>query len=143
MDAMDLSYIAMAIQPFGGILVAIPLAILHLQYPVWLVVATAPFLAYVQVLVVDLLWNALDKIPAWRRMLERRRSPRMERVMAGGGAFWTTFLTAPLVGPWVIMAFMRFARVPQRRIAVPILLSMLSVTLVVTALCLAVPVLFD
>jgi hypothetical protein len=138
-----IAYVALAINPFGGILIAIPLALLQFDLPLVPVVLSAPLLAYVQVPVVDLAWTLLERIPAWNRLLERRRSPRVERLLAGGGAFWTTFFSAPLIGPWAVMAFMRYARVRQRRVALPILLSMAAVTMVVTALCLAVPAFFD
>lgn len=143
MEALDISYFVVAMQPLGGILVSIPLGLLKLEYPLWFVVLSSPLLAYVQVPVVDLAWSLLLRIPGWKRLLERRRSPTVERLMASGGAFWTTFLAAPLVGPWVIMAFMRYAHVPQRRIALPILLSMLAVTLVTSTLCLVLPTLFN
>ena len=46
--------------------------------------------------------------------------------MEARGAFWPTFLLAPVLGPWVVMAFMRYAQVPQRRIALPVLLGILA-----------------
>ncbi len=138
-DAIDLSYVALAILPVGGILIAVPLALLHLNYPIWLVLLTAPALAYIQVLVVDLGWSALERWPRWRSMLERRRSRRVERLVESKGAFWATFVAAGLISPWVVMAFMRYARLPQRRVALPIYLSMLTVTIIVAAICVFVP----
>ena len=123
----------------GGILLAVPLALLHLDYPVWLVLLTAPALAYIQVLVVDLGWSALERWSWWRDMLERRRSRRVERLVESKGAFWATFVAAGLVSPWVVMAFMRYARLPQRRVALPIYLAMLTYTIVAAAICVFVP----
>jgi hypothetical protein len=139
MSLLDWTYVAIAIEPFGGILVAIPLAVFALAYPLWLIVVTAPLLAYVQVLVVDLAWSGLLRWGWFGRLLERKRSPRVERLLASRGGFWLTFGLTPLVGPWVVMAFMRYAHVPQRRVAAPILLSLLAVTLATTAICLLVP----
>lgn len=134
-----MSYVALAILPVGGILLAVPLALLHLDYPIWLVLLTAPALAYIQVLIVDLGWSALERWPWWRRVLERRRSRRVERLVESRGAFWATFFAAGLISPWVVMAFMRYARLPQRRVALPIYLAMLTVTIVATAICVFVP----
>jgi hypothetical protein len=61
----------------------------------------------------------------WRDLLERRRSARIERLLQSRGGFWITFVLAPLIGPWLVMAFMRTVRVPQRRVALPIFLAML------------------
>ena len=135
MELLDWTYILLGINPFGGIVTSIPFGLLVLDYPVWLVLLSSPPLAYVQVLAVDLGWSRLERLSWWSRLLARRRSPRVERLLAGRGAFLATFLTAPVVGPWAVMAFMRYARVPQRRVALPILLAMTAVTFVATALC--------
>jgi hypothetical protein len=142
MSVLDWTYVFLGVEPLGGILASVPFGLLVLQYPVWLVLVTSPLLAYVQVVVVDVAWTGLERMAWWRGFLDRRRSPRVERLLAGRGAFWSTFAAAPLVGPWAVMAFMRYARVPQRRVALPILLSMTAVSLVTTALCLLVPALF-
>lgn len=139
MGIEDWGVILLAIEPFGGILAAIPIGILALGHPWWAWLLAAPLLAYVQVPVVDLCWDLLLRWPWWNRLLERKRSPRIERLMESGGAFWPVFVASPLVGPWVVMAFLRYAHVPQRRAAAPILLSMLAVTVVVVAACVFVP----
>jgi len=139
MDGMDWAYVALAINPFGGLLIAVPFAVFQLDYSPWLILVSGPPLAYVQVVVTDLAGGILERWPWWKRMLEGKRSPRITRLLEGKGAFWSTFLAAPLVGPWVVMAFMRYAGVPQRRIALPILLSMLMITLLATAGCYLVP----
>jgi hypothetical protein len=138
----DWGVVLLAVNPFGGILAAIPLGILGLGHPWWAWLVAGPFLAYVQVPVVDLAWDLLLRWPWWRRLLERRRSPRIERLMSSGFAFWPVFLASPLVGPWFVMAFLRYARQPQRRAALPMLLSMLAVSVVTVAACVWLPALF-
>jgi len=139
MDSGDLAFVLLAINPIGGLLVAIPLALLRLNYPLWLAVAGGVPLAYVQVVVVDFGWDVLCRWGWWNRLLERQRSPRIERLMASRGAFWPITVVTPLVGPWVVMAFMGYARVPQRHVAAPILLALTVVAIAVGALCLWVP----
>ena len=48
-------------------------------------------------------------------------------VIGSRGAFWVTFATTPILGPWMVMALMRWAGVSQRRVA-PAILSSLTVT---------------
>lgn len=142
LGAADWGVFLLAAEPFGGILVAIPLGVLVLGQPWWWWLFLGPLLAYVQVPVIDLLMDLLMRWPWWRRFLERHRSERIERLMESGGGFWSIFLAAPLVGPWVVMAFLRLVHVPQRRAALPILLSMLAVTLVTLGACLWFPTWF-
>jgi hypothetical protein len=137
--AGDLAFVVFAVNPVGGILVAIPFAMLKLGYPAWLAVAASVPLAYVQVIVVDLGWDRLLRSRLFLRCLERQRSPRTERLMASGGAFWSTLVFSPLLGPWVVMAFMRYAQVPQRRIALPVFLAILGTALAVAISCALVP----
>jgi xanthosine utilization system XapX-like protein len=124
MLAQHLAFVAMAINPIGGLLIAIPFAVLKLDYPPWLALLAGVPLAYVQVLVIDLGWTTLARWPRWSSWLERRRSPRVNRLVESRGSFWLTLLLSPLIGPWLVMAFMRYARVPQRRVALPILLGL-------------------
>ena len=78
-----------AIAPIPGLLAAIPMSILVRNDPGWVWLIAGPLLAYVQVLVVDFGWTLLLKWKAWGRLLERMRSPRVERLMASkGGSFW-------------------------------------------------------
>jgi len=86
--AEDLGVFLVAAQPFGGIVVAIPLAVLVLGHPWWWWLFLGPLLAYVQVPVIDLFFDLLMRWPWWRRLLERHRSARVERMMASGGGFW-------------------------------------------------------
>jgi signal transduction histidine kinase len=102
-----LSFVLLAANPFGGLLVAIPFAIMKLHYPAWVATLVGTPLAYVQVAVVDVAWSVLGRWPAWDPFLLARRSKRIERVVASGGSFWVTFFATPFVGPWLVMAFMR------------------------------------
>ena len=136
-------FTTLAVNPIGGLVVAIPYAILRLGYPAWLVVVTGVPLAYVQVVAVDVGWTWLGRIGAWHRFLERRRSPRVERLIAARGGFWITLICTPLLGPWLVMAFMRYAQVPQRRVALPILLGLGLSATVTALLCVFVPRLFN
>jgi hypothetical protein len=143
MSSNDWVFAALAANPVGGLLVAIPFAMLRLHYPIWLsIVAGAP-LAYLQVLVIDLTWSVLARAPAWGRFLERRRSPRVERLLASRGGFWITFFATPLIGPWLVMAFMRYAHVNQRRVALPILAALTCTAAIVAVLCTVVPRVFS
>ncbi|MEW5849824.1 MAG: hypothetical protein AB2A00_13600 [Myxococcota bacterium] len=132
---LDLAFVTLAVSPVGGLVVAVPLAVFQLGYPAWVLLLLGPLLSYVQVIVVDVAWSRLERWPWFQGVLRRRRNARIERLMASGGAFWATFTLAPVVGPWMVMAFMRYANVSQRRVALPILLSMLCVTTALVAAC--------
>ncbi len=119
------AFVVLAINPIGGLMVAIPFAVLKLHWAAWLAIVTGVPLGYVQVLVVDGGWSLLCRLSWWQGFVERRRSPRIERLTASRGSFWLTVLLAPLVGPWLVMALLRYAQVPQRRVALPILLGLL------------------
>lgn len=135
----DYAFVTLAVNPIGGLLVAIPFAVFKLGYPAWLAVIAGTPLAYVQVLAVDLGWTWLARIPGWHRFLERRRSPRVERLVAAGGRFWITLVLAPLLGPWLVMAFMRYAQVPQRKVALPILLGLSVIATAIGLACALAP----
>ena len=139
MQSGDWAFVVLSINPFGGLLVSIPLGYFHLHYPAWICFAAGVPLAYVQVVVVDGAWSFLDARPWWRRMLEKRRSARIEKLVQGGAAFWPTLVIAPLVGPWLVMAFMRYAQIPQRRVALPILLGLGWGAALIIAVCIFLP----
>lgn len=133
------SFCLVGISPVGGMVAAIPLGLLVLGLPLWLVLALGVVLAYLQVMAVDVLWDALERLGWWRRALQRTRSPRLERLLASPGAFWPTVVLVPLVGSWAVMGLMRYAGVPQRRVALPILLSLVLLAAGLCAGCLWVP----
>jgi hypothetical protein len=139
MRATDLAFALLAANPFGGLLVAIPFAILKLHYPTWLAVVVGTPLAYLQVPVVDAAWSFLARFPAWCRLLERRRSPQVTRLLESRGAFWVTFLATPVLGPWLVMAFMRYAQVGQRRVALPILAALACTAAALAWVCVLAP----
>jgi hypothetical protein len=142
MSASDAAFAALAANPVGGLLVAIPFAILRLHYPVWLAVLTGVPLAYLQVLAVDGAWGLLDRLPWWRRLLQTRRGAWVGRLIDSRGGFWVTFVASPIVGPWLVMALMRYTQVPQRRVALPIFLSMAVFATGLSLACVAAPQLF-
>jgi hypothetical protein len=137
--AGDFAFVVLSINPFGGLLISIPLAYFQLKYPAWLCVVAGVPLAYVQVVVIDGAWSVLDAQPWWRGFLERRRSKRIEKLVEGGAPFWPTLIIAPLIGPWLVMAFMRYAKIPQRHVALPILLGLGWGALLIMAVCIYAP----
>ena len=142
MSAGDVAFAAMAVNPVGGLLIAIPFAVLELHYPPWLAVLVGVPLSYVQVLAIDLAWSGLVRLRWWAGFLAARRSPRVERLLAARGGFWLTFVASPLIGPWLVMAFMRYAQVPQRRVALPIALALACTGAAVSVACVLVPTAF-
>jgi hypothetical protein len=129
-----LYYVLLAVNPFGGIAIAIPFAMIKLHYPAWLVIATGVPLSYLQVLAVDLGWSLLERRTWWRALLERWRSERLERLAASRGAFIPTAILTPIIGPWLVMAVMRCANVPHRRVLAPILTGITAVAVAITLL---------
>jgi hypothetical protein len=134
----DAAFAGMAASPWGGLLVAIPYAILKLHRAPWLVVAIGVPLAYLQVMAVDLGWDLLLRAAWWRRLLERRRSKWFERVIASRGGFWITF-GATMIAPWAVMAFARYGQLRQRHVALPIALALFCVGATVAAICVVAP----
>src|SRR5262245_58476402 len=104
-------YVGLGISPVGGTLASIPFGLVQMKYPAWLVIVTSPVLGYVQVVAVDWLWDLLSSRQAFQQLLQRKRSQRVERLMHSGGSFWVTLLAVPLMSPWMVMAFMRYAQV--------------------------------
>ena len=137
------AFALLAANPIGGLLVAIPFSILKLHDPVWLAVAAGVPLAYLQVVAVDLGWMLLSRAAWWNALLERRRSRWAERLLESRGGFWITFAASPFIGPWLVMAFMPYARVPHRRVALPIALSISCTAMVLGAACAWLPAVFQ
>jgi len=116
-------FVALAVNPFGGLLFAIPYAQAVLGVSPWWAALIGWPLAYVQVLFVDVLWKWLSRIGWWKRLIERKRTPRLERMAASPYMFWTIVLFGTFLGPWLVMAVMRYANVPHKRVALPMALS--------------------
>jgi len=117
-------FVVLALNPFGGLLFAIPYAKGALDVSPWLAALVGWPLAYVQVLVVDIFWNGLGRIGWWQRLIERKRTPRLERMAASPHMSWLVLFFGCFIGPWLVMAVMRWARVPHLRIALPMALSL-------------------
>jgi hypothetical protein len=142
MHPADFIFYGLAINPIGGLFAAIPFAVLKLHYSAWRAVLIGVPLSYVQVIVIDGLWTLVSEAPALRRFLERQRSPRVERLVAARGGFWVTFLATPFIGPWVIMAFMRYAHVRQRTVALPMFLALAATGATIAVASVWLPQLF-
>jgi hypothetical protein len=132
-------FVALAVNPFGGLLFAIPYAKTVLHASPYCAALVGWPLAYVQVLFVDLLWQTLARQGWWQRLIERRRTPRLERMASSPHAFWLILFFACFLGPWLVMAVMRYARVPHRRVAVPMALSLGWNALGIAVLCVYAP----
>lgn len=138
-----LAFLATALSPVGGMVIAVPLGVLAFGYPAWSTALVGVGAAYLQVIVVDSAWDLLERRAWWQRWLERQRRTRVARMLFGADVFWPTVLAAPLIGPWVVMALMRWAGVPQRRVALPILLGLSLLAGVLLAVCHLAPQAMD
>jgi hypothetical protein len=116
-------FVVLAVNPFGGLLFAIPYAAAVLHVSPWIAAGIGWPLAYVQVAVVDFLWSTLARWPWWARLIERKRTRRLERMASSPHMFWMVLVFGTLLGPWLVMAVMRYAKISQRRIALPMALS--------------------
>jgi hypothetical protein len=134
-----LTFALLAANPFGGLAVAIPYATFALHRPAGLAWLVGQPLAYLQVLVIDLGWTQLRRLRRWVAFLERRRSPRLERLVASRGAFWLTALVSPFAGPWLCMALFRYANVPHRKVAAPLLLGIAWTSSLIALACAYAP----
>jgi hypothetical protein len=130
-----LAFALLAANPIGGLAVAIPFGVLTLDYPPWLTVAFGVPLAYLQVFVVDLGWSTLARWPWWQRVLAKSRGRWAKRLVDSRGAFWVTFAATPVLGPWLVMALMRWVGVPQRRVALALVTSLVAAATVMATAC--------
>ncbi len=137
-----IGFALLAVNPIGGLLVAIPFAVFKLDWPAWLPVVVGLPLAYVQVLVVDLGWTQLERWGWWRKLIERSRSKWAQRLVESRGGFWITFIATPIIGPWLVMGLMRWAGVPHRKVAAPMILSLALNAAMIALACVLVPTLF-
>ena len=137
------AFALLAANPVGGLLVAIPFAVLKMDYAPWVTVATGVPLAYLQVLVIDFSWSRLERLGWWRRLLAKTRGKWADRLVQSRGAFWITFAATPVLGPWLVMALMRWIGVPQRQVALALVSSMVTAATVIAALCVFVPAAFS
>jgi len=134
-----IAFVLAGLNPFGGMFVAIPIAMFKLGWPIWLSVALAIPLAYVQVLVVDLLWGRLLLYPAWMRLFERRRSAKLDALLSRGDAGLWLAIVSPWLGPWLVMAAARFAGKSLRHVGWPLLVGITYVAIAAGAVCALAP----
>ena len=139
LENSDLLFALLSYNPFGGLLISIPFAVFKLKYPVMLALVAGVPCAYMQVPTVDVFWNQLNRWDRFRRFVESKRSPRIQKMMESKGAFWPILIFSPLVGPWLVMAFMRYANVPQRRVAAPLFLGLTWVGVLIAGACVFLP----
>ncbi|MBI2569011.1 MAG: hypothetical protein HYV63_18490 [Candidatus Schekmanbacteria bacterium] len=130
---VELAFLFAGLNPLGGMFIAIPLAIYTLHYPAWLAVVLAVPLAYAQVVFVDLGWSRLSRWSWFVRYVESRRSPALERRLCSRWSRLWIAIVGPWMGPWLVMAICRYARLRQREIA-PALLAGITYMAVLTAL---------
>jgi hypothetical protein len=117
-------FVLLSINPFGGLLFSIPYAQNVLHVSPWLAALAGWPLAYVQVALVDLFWDALSRLAWFERAVHKRRTPRLDRAASSKHMFWFILAFGAFCGPWLVMAVMRYANVPQRRIALPMALCL-------------------
>src|SRR5678816_2932563 len=97
-----LGFVILAVNPLGGLLFAIPYAATVLHVSPWLAALLGWPLAYVQVAFVDVMWTTLARWPWWARLIERKRTPRLERMAASENMFWLVLVFGTILGPWLV-----------------------------------------
>ena len=132
-------FLALAVNPFGGLLFAIPYAQTVLHASPWVAAIVGWPFAYVQVLAVNVLWRSLEHWAWWKRLIERRRTPRLEQMASSPYMFWLILLFGAFLGPWLVMAVMRYANVSHRRVALPMALSLGWNAMGIAFLCIYAP----
>jgi len=134
-----IAFVIAGLNPFGGMFVAIPIGMFKLGWPAWMAVALAIPLAYVQVLGVDLMWNRLLAWPAWMRVVERRRSKKLDALLARQDAGLWLALLSPWLGPWLVMAVARFSGKTLRNVGLPLFFGLVYVAIAAGAVCVVAP----
>jgi hypothetical protein len=132
-------FVLAAINPFGGMFVALPIAIFKLAWPAWLAVGVAVPLGYLQVIVVDVLWERLLDWPWFMQMIEKRRSERLTNVLARDDAKLWLALLGVWLGPWLVTAFARFAGHSVGRVALPLLFGLTYLGIGTAVVCKLAP----
>lgn len=132
-------FVLTAINPWGGVFVAMPIALFKLDWPAWFAVLVAIPLGYVQVVVVDVLWERLMRWPRWSEMLAKRRSERLTNLLARDDAKLWLAIFGVWFGPWLVAAFARFAGHAVRRVALPLLFGISYITVGTAIVCKLAP----
>lgn len=131
-----LAFLLTAFSPIGGMTAAVPLAILAFGFHGWSAAAVGVVAAWTQALVVDVAWRSLERRGWWQRWIARQRAGWAgRRLRFADRLFWPVLLLTPLIGSWVVMALVRLMGVPQRRIALPMVLSLSLLGVALVLLC--------
>lgn len=138
-----IGFVLTAINPWGGMFVAIPIAIYTLDWPAWFACLLGIPLGYVQVIVVDRLWERSMRWPWWVQLLEKRRSERLTNWLARDDAKWWLAIFGVWFGPWLVTAFARFAGHPVGRVAMPLLFGISYLTVGTAIVCKIAPQLLE
>jgi hypothetical protein len=143
MSSYVVLFVIACINPFGGMFVAMPIALFKLEWPPWFACLVGIPLGYVQVLVVDLLWERLMAWPWWVQLIEKRRSDKLTDLLARDNAKLWLAIFGVWAGPWLVMAVTRFSGHTRGRVALPLLFGITYVTIGVAAVCKLAPHLLD
>jgi hypothetical protein len=132
-------FVINAINPWGGMFVAMPIAIYKLDWPAWFACLLGIPLGFVQVIVVDRMWERSLRWPFWVRLLEKRRSERLTNWLARDDAKLWLALFGVWFGPWLVTAFARFSGHQVGRVALPLLFGITYVAIATAAVCKIAP----
>lgn len=132
-------FVLACVNPFGGMFVAIPLAMFKLDWPAWFAVLLSVPLAYAQVAVVDVLWERLLAWPWWVGLIEKRRSPRLSALLARDDARLWLALFGVWAGPWLVTAVARYSGHTVKRVALPLLFGITYVAVGTALACTYAP----
>jgi hypothetical protein len=133
------AFVLACLNPFGGMFVAIPLALFKLDWPAWLAIALSVPLVYVQVIVVDLLWERLLTWPWWLGVIEKRQSPKLSALLSRDDAALWLALLGVWAGPWLVTALARYSGHTVKRVALPLLFGITYVSVGTTLACMYAP----
>lgn len=132
-------FVLAGLNPFGGMFVAMPIAIFKLGWPPWLGVLLAVPLGYVQVVVVDVLWERLLAWPWFMAVIEKRRSEKLTNLLARDDAKLWLALLGVWIGPWLVTAFARFSGHSVGRVALPLLFGLTYLAVATAVICKLAP----
>ncbi len=118
---------------------AIPLAIFQLEWSPWFVGLVTVPLVYVQVAVVDLLWDKLLSWPKARDFLQKRKSEKIERLLNRKYAGLWLAVFGVWAGCWLVMAMARFGGHRQSKVALPLLFGITYMVAAAVLICLYAP----
>ncbi|HEY6879362.1 MAG TPA: hypothetical protein VI299_15150 [Polyangiales bacterium] len=132
-------FVVACVNPFGGMFVAIPIAMFKLDWPAWFAVLLSIPLAYLQVAAVDVMWERLLAWPWWVGVIEKRRSPRLSALLAHDDARLWLALLGVWAGPWLVTAVARYSGHTVGRVALPLLFGITYVAVGTALACTYAP----